>query len=419
MLAVILKEGQQTMSDPQNNQDKLKEVLAQIRKLHESAELTGENFNVFSILHRESDEVKTHSAIIAELLNPYGSHSQGTLFLKLFLEKLLKEEIPKLKCGKDGLNDEYLKKFEVGVEVSFNKGRSRIDILLEKDDDCVVIENKIWADDQPRQLERYHEYATRKSEDPILIYLTPYDGTEPGKDTLGCLPENKVVCLSYCKDIIEWVDACIKEAAHIPRISETLHQYQMTIRKLTGKLPPEVEELNEDKELKDRIIKHLQCEFWKKLKEQLADQNPKFQLYESGMKHTEILDGQLKDLTTHPSLGLTFSIPNSLTSDKEHEVAFRVYYERSTIHSYFNYGFVFCKRGTLQRDKFEKDEKGIKQFKIKGWPEGEGNDGWISWKYFRYAPGDFVTENKETLIRRITSEINSLLWQSRRARKDN
>ena len=397
--------------------NELKEVLGKIEKLHESAERTGKNFNVFSILHRESDEVKTHSAIIAELLNPYGSHSQGTLFLKLFLEKLLKEEIPKLKCGKDGLNDEYLKKFEVGVEVSFvgkNKEgkteQSRIDILIEKDDDCVVIENKIWADDQPRQLERYHEYATRKSENPILIYLTPY-GCEPGEYTLGCLPENKVVCLSYRKDIIEWVDACIKvaEAAHIPQIKETLHQYQMTIRKLTGKLPPEVEELNENEKLKDETIKHLQCEFWKKLKEQLADQNPKFQLYESDREHAEILDEQLKDSIPHPSLGLTFSIPNSLTSDKEHEVAFRVYYERSTIHSYFNYGFVFCKRGTLQRDKFEKDETDIEQYKIKDWPKGKGDDGWISWKYFRYKPENFIMESKETLIRRLTSEINSLL----------
>ena len=79
------------MSESQNNRDELKEVLkkivlGQIRKLHESAELTGENFNVFSILQMESAEVKTHSAIIAELLNPQGSHSQGTLFLKLFLQ---------------------------------------------------------------------------------------------------------------------------------------------------------------------------------------------------------------------------------------------------------------------------------------------------------------------------------------------
>lgn len=407
--------------------DELKEVLGKIEKLHECAERTGKNFNVFSILHRESDEVKTHSAIIAELLNPLGSHSQGTLFLKLFLEKLLQGRNTNLKCGKDGLSDEYLKKFEVGVEVSFvgkNKEgkteQSRIDILIEKNDDCVVIENKIWANDQPRQLERYHEYATRKSEDPILIYLTP-DGAGPKKHTLGDLPEDEVICLSYCKDIIEWVDACIKEAeaAHIPQISETLHQYQMTIRKLTGKLPPEVEELNEDEKLKGRIIKHLQCEFWKKLKEQLADQNPKFQLYESDMKHTEILDGQLEDFTTHPSLGLTFSIPNSLTSDKEHEVAFRVYYEKSTIHSYFNYGFVFCKRGTLQRDKFEKDETDIEQYKIKDWPKGKGDDGWISWKYFRYKPENFITESKEALIRRLTSEINSLLSQPRRGEENN
>ena len=369
----------------------------------ERAKVTGENFNVFSILHMERKEVETHSAIIAELLNPHGSHSQGTLFLKLFLEKLLK---------KDCLSDEDLKKFKVGVEVSFNKGQNRIDILIEKEDCCIVIENKIGAGDQPEQLKRYSEYPTRKGTKPTLIYLTP-DGTEPVKYTLGSLPEDEVVCLSYCNHIIDWVDDCIKEVARIPQIRETLHQYQMTVKKLTGLLSPEVEKiLNDDEELKGSIIKHLQCEFWKKIKEQLADQNPEFQLYESGMEHTEISDEKLKDSIPHPSLGLTFSIPNSLTSDKEHEVAFRVQYEsprREGEYFHFNYGFVFCKRGTLQRDKFEKDETDIEQYKIKDWPKGKGDDGWISWKYFRYKPESFITESKETLIRRLTSEINSLL----------
>ena len=113
------------MNTATNNEVTLKSILEQVRvlkaKYDERAEVTGENFNVFSILHMESDEVKTHSAIIAELLNPRGSHSQRTLFLKLFLEKLPEDKIPKLKCGEDGISDEYLKEFEVGAEVSFKK----------------------------------------------------------------------------------------------------------------------------------------------------------------------------------------------------------------------------------------------------------------------------------------------------------
>ncbi|MBX0332941.1 PD-(D/E)XK nuclease family protein [Pontibacter sp. HSC-14F20] len=47
-----------------------------------------EGFNIFSVLRSHSDEVRVHSRFIAELLNPKGSHGQGTLFLNLFLNEL-------------------------------------------------------------------------------------------------------------------------------------------------------------------------------------------------------------------------------------------------------------------------------------------------------------------------------------------
>ena len=57
------------------------------KKYDEIAILTGENFNVFNILGLSTKEVRTHSAFIAELLNPKGSHGQGDTFLKLFVEQ--------------------------------------------------------------------------------------------------------------------------------------------------------------------------------------------------------------------------------------------------------------------------------------------------------------------------------------------
>ena len=48
----------------------------------------GEYFNVFEIMHAQSDEVHTHSAIIAALLNPKGIHGCRSAFLSLFMEKL-------------------------------------------------------------------------------------------------------------------------------------------------------------------------------------------------------------------------------------------------------------------------------------------------------------------------------------------
>ena len=230
------------------------------------------------------------------------------------------------------------------------------------------------------------------------------------------LPKDTVVCLSYEKFIDKWLDACIKEVARIPQIRETLHQYQMTVRKLTGKLtgklPPEVEDtLNKDAKLKYEIIRHLQCEFWRELKKRLADQIPKFhssfQAYESNMEDDkEILDEQLEDSICHNSLGLTFSIPDSLPSDNKHEVAFRVFYERAKAHSYFNYGFVFRTGDTLRRVKIEQQyEKALKQYVISE-KHREHSSGWISWEYFPYKPENFIRESKETLIRKLIYEIN-------------
>ena len=46
----------------------------------------GEWFNVFNVLGVSTDEVRTHSRFIAELLNPQGSHGCGDEFLKAFIE---------------------------------------------------------------------------------------------------------------------------------------------------------------------------------------------------------------------------------------------------------------------------------------------------------------------------------------------
>lgn len=390
-------------------------VLGQISKLHESAELTGENFNVFSFLNMEEKE-KTHSDIIAGLLNPRGAHNQGTLFLELFLEQL--------KLTIDVSNEHT---FKVRTEEPFSspdiKEEGRLDIVIENDYAYIVIENKIGTRDAVGQLQKYCNHIAGMKSKKIrkLFYLTPKDKEDDPPQDPPSPPEGvDFKQLSYCKDIATWLDKCITEVSGFPRIRDTLHQYRMTVRKLTGQLPPEVEDiLNEDvlgenpEQLKCKIIKgvqhKLQCKFWRELKKRLADRKPKFQLYESNMEDKEILDEQLEDSIPLPSLGLTFSIPDpdSLLGDDEHEVAFRIYYERSTIYSYFNYGFVFRRKDTLHRAKIEQPGK-AKQYVISEKHQDPSN-GLISWEYFQYEPGNFITESKEALIRKLISEINLAL----------
>src|SRR6056297_1174792 len=75
-----------------NDLKTIEQILYEVQTISESydrvAEATGENFNIFSVLKIETDEVTTHSRFIAELLNPKGAHGQKDRFLKIFMNIL-------------------------------------------------------------------------------------------------------------------------------------------------------------------------------------------------------------------------------------------------------------------------------------------------------------------------------------------
>ena len=447
------------MNNATNSETTLEGILGRVRELKDEygkwAKATGENFNVFSILDRESDEVKTHSAIIAELLNPQGAHSQGTLFLKLFLEKLLlKEEIPNLKYGNDDLSDEYLKKFKVGVEVSFEKKdekgemkRSQIDILIESNDVCIVIENKIYAEDQERQLGRYYEYALDTGKNLGIIYLTLL-GDEPGEFTLyggegeprkfygknkippcRMLPEDTVVCLSYEDFIVKWVDDCIKEVAHIPQIRETLHQYQILLKELTGQpinrryavalkdILLEDKNYNLIPELDTAISEAkvaFQCDFWTKLKEKIKAQkelkDTRYEVYKGNLKIEEKAGPKecIDECASQGGLGLT----PSFSEKGNYEIMFRIAHERYPLY----YGFVLCEKGGRKKvaiDETEQEHKEyLKRYSIAD-GKADGQSGWLTYKSFNHKINftnfKFVTEhtepNREALIERLVGVL--------------
>ena len=205
-------------------------ILKQLKTLNEQYEKyvlkKGEKFNVFSIIGRQHYEVQTHSAFIAELLNPKGSHGQGSVFLELFLNL---EKIGSEYGGLSNYEDfKVYKEFHIKSDDSDNTGI--IDILLRSrsNDKSIAVENKIYASDQPKQLYRYYKHT----ESPV-IYLT-LDGSEPGEYTLGDLTVDNVICLSYADDIAAWLNTCMKEVPLLPQIREILHQYQILVKTLTG-----------------------------------------------------------------------------------------------------------------------------------------------------------------------------------------
>jgi len=227
------------MSEGSNNLATLLDKVNAINNKHKlEAELTGSNYNVFAITKIERDEVSTHSAMIAELLNPRGSHHQGDIFLKHFIDLVYRN----LDLSSKPTDSDYAK---VRVVVEHNIGKrdpvepdeyGRIDIVLWVGDHLIVIENKIDALDQPKQLERYKSWID-KQPNPTkhLLYLTKH-GNNPDQISLGHLTEDKYHCLSYMQDIVTWLDLCIKDAVTAPILLGGLLQYKQLILKITGSM---------------------------------------------------------------------------------------------------------------------------------------------------------------------------------------
>lgn len=123
------------------------------------------------------------SRILADLLNPHGSHHQGSLFLKRFLEKIFGHESSETHWAA-GLSQAV--KFRVGVEEVCTASQTlrRMDILIEWENTqgqhyALCIENKPYAGDQANQIIDYlNELKGRQYQHYHVLYLNGY-GSDP------------------------------------------------------------------------------------------------------------------------------------------------------------------------------------------------------------------------------------------------
>lgn len=190
----------------------------------------GENYNLFSILNIERYELK-HSALIANLLDPKGSHGCGDAFLRAFFEIALKERAyPFENCTLPHSYTEYY----TGPIAGDTGGR--IDILVKSNHYGLIIENKIYAGDQDKQLTRYDNYGkeTFGADRYLLVYLTLF-GSEAseGSTAKESAKEVDYLCLSYAEDILRWLEQCVQLAYDKPLVRESLNQYIRTIKQLS------------------------------------------------------------------------------------------------------------------------------------------------------------------------------------------
>lgn len=205
----------------------------QQKSYHDERVKNGDYFNVFNVLGLSSNETRTHSAFLAELLNPYGSHGMGDLFLKNFL---LYAHIEDLNLETKNAYVEVER--SIGeIDKDYEHG-GRIDLLVESAaGKGIIIENKIYAVDQPKQLVRYHNYAEATYSDYRLLYLSLDKGEASVDSTKGNNVQLKsgedYLSITYRNEILKWLSDCLEELPKDKVVYIILKQYIDLLKQLT------------------------------------------------------------------------------------------------------------------------------------------------------------------------------------------
>lgn len=201
-------------------------------------------FNIFKNLNLSED---THTRLLKRLLHPNGSHNQGILFIKSFINDVLK--------GDFASNDVWY------VNDQEKAGVGSVDLVIRSKNNTYVyiIENKIkGAVDQNSQLYRYWRnliypifenessselaktkefyanlnqykivYLTRK---PIFLdeenpsFDKPYASSTKYENFPNKLPM-PVTYISYSKEISRWLKNCLEQIENNEELIFSLKQY--------------------------------------------------------------------------------------------------------------------------------------------------------------------------------------------------
>lgn len=192
-----------------------------------------EQFNIFSALHKENDEVRLHSRFISVLLSPESRHNRKDTFLQLFL-KILSIDNFEMDAVKIYPTEFYKSEFH------------EIDILIINriSKQAIIIENKIGAGDSNHedrgQLEGYYELINELEgipKDRIHVFYLTLDGHLPSRESLGKyenLENMNGKTIDYEHEIQSWLSLCLQECIAQPFLRESIIQYINLIKRMTN-----------------------------------------------------------------------------------------------------------------------------------------------------------------------------------------
>jgi hypothetical protein len=192
-------------------------------------------FSVFDIIGGRIRKVEEsiHSPILKELIDPNGTHAQGDLFFKLFLQTINKDLIVQ------NFTNELPEDYYASTEEYFNNDeeKGRMDIFIKSENIkkpfAVFIEVK-WnsGDSSTNQLKKYWNNLRRtyNPEEIIVVYLTkhgedPHDITNDFRQILNNNKGKNYFPISYNEHVLNWLKLCINKCkSH--KVIHTIEQYK-------------------------------------------------------------------------------------------------------------------------------------------------------------------------------------------------
>lgn len=183
----------------------------EIKKLNVSSY---NQFNWFRVMYKMTEEENLHSRFISFLLDPKGTHKQGTKFLELFFKEINIEDFSM-----------------EGITVNPNeRQRSEIDnidiLITNSQNQAIIIENKIFAKDSNKdlileseigncthkyQIPRYYNKTICKGYTVThIFYLTVMFNKPSCYDEFPQVVKDVLHFVDYIKTILDWIGKCIE-----------------------------------------------------------------------------------------------------------------------------------------------------------------------------------------------------------------
>jgi len=200
------------------------------------------DYNILTTVLKPHDEVRLHSRMIGSFLDINGNHYQDSLFLEKFIEVI-------------GLKNYKVEKSKIYLEYE------NIDLYLTDGNKHIIIENKVYAEDQNKQIKRYIETIKMENKElsweNLYVYYLSIDRKVPSKVSLGDLNiEDNIIfnkkykiaqykAIYYKKHILSWLEKCQYEVQNITNLNEAIKQYINAIKIMLGDYKSHIEKFQE------------------------------------------------------------------------------------------------------------------------------------------------------------------------------